>query len=93
MEARPGLIVVLVRRDIEVLVRRRPVGVVAPDQAQALPEVKGQGDQKQHRGRDHDDLESGHPYLAGVVGVVPMKGSGVFGVRYWGSWPFHLLIA
>ena len=67
--------------------------MVRPDQPQSLPEVQEQGDEQQHRRRDHDDLESGHPYLAGVVGVVPMNGSGVFGVRYCGSWPFHLLIA
>jgi hypothetical protein len=73
-------------------VRGRPVGMVGPDQPQALPEVQGQRDEQQHGRRDHDDLEGGHGYFV-VVGVVPMNGSGVFGVRYWGSWPFHLLIA
>ena len=87
------LVVVVVRRDLEVLVGRRPVGVVFPDQAEPLPEEQGQGDQEQHGGRDHDDLQGGHRYLVAGVGVVPMNGSGVFGVRYWGSWPFHLLIA
>src|ERR1700687_519675 len=90
--ARAGLPVVVVRGDLEVLVRRRPVRVVAADESQALPEGEGQGDEQQHGRRDHDDLESGHRYLVGVVGVVPMNGSGVFGVRYWGSWPFHLVI-
>ena len=40
-----ALAVVLVRRDVEVFVRRRPVGVVASDQAEALPEVQEQGDE------------------------------------------------
>lgn len=73
--------------------RRRAVGVVRPDQPEALPEVQGQGDEQQDGRRDHDDLESGHGYFVVGFGVVPMNGRGVFGVRYWGSWPFHLLIA
>ena len=83
----------VVRGDVQVFVRRRPVSVVGPNQSQALPEVHEERDQQQHSRRDHHDLESGHPYLVVGVGVVPMNGSGVFGVRYWGSWPFHLLIA
>jgi len=69
------------------------VGMVCSDEPQTLPNVQKQRDKQQHRRRHHDDLESDHPYLAGAVGVVPMNGSGVFGVRYCGSWPFHLLIA
>ena len=72
----------VVRRYLEVLVWRRPVRVVAAEQPQTLPEEEGERDEQQHGRRDHDDLESGHRYLVGVVGVVPMNGRGVFGVRY-----------
>jgi hypothetical protein len=78
-------------RHVQVLVWRRPVGVVVAHPPQPLPQIQEQRDEEQHRGRDEDDLERSHGYF--VAGVVPMNGSGVFGVRYWGSWPFHLLIA
>jgi hypothetical protein len=55
--------------------------MIRADEPDPLPEVQEQRDEQQYGRRDHDDLESGHGYFV-VVGVVPMNGSGVFGVRY-----------
>ena len=74
------------------LVGWRAMRVIRAHPSEPLPYEEEQRDEQQHRGRDHHDLESGHRYFT-AVGVVPMNGIAAPGVRYCGSWPFHLLMA
>ena len=64
---------------------------IATDPAEPSPDIQEERDQEQDRRSDQDDLESAMAYF--VAGRVPMNGIAAPGVRYCGSWPFHLLIA